>query len=233
MIASIHQPHFLPWLGYFNKVLHSDVFIWLHSVQFRKNYFQNRTRIKNGTDAPFWLTLPVHARLETQIEDVVIAEPRWRNRVQKTVEQFYGKTPYFRQCWPTLSAAITRAPDNLDGVNYQTFLALLQLLEVEHVRVMRAEELSVCANDPNKRLIEMCARVGADRYIAGKGGRNYVRVEEFERAGIAVIWQVFDPGKVVYSQPGNTFVPGLSVIDCLFNVGPEKTRTLIEGAWTP
>lgn len=233
MIVSIHQPHFLPWIGYFNKVLHSDAFVWLNYVQYRKNYFQNRTRLKNTDEEPLWLTLPVHAKHDMPIDQVIIADSRWRVRVCKTVEQCYRKTPYFAECWPALSAAIMQAPDSLDGANYQTFQAVLQLLEGHHVRIIRAEEITVNSDDPTGRLVDMCRFLGATRYIAGKGGHNYLRVEEFEKAGIAVDWQQFDPARVVYSQLGERFVPGLSVIDCIFNLGPAKAREVIQRAWTP
>lgn len=114
VIVSIHQPHFLPWIGYFNKVLQSDAFVWLNYVQYRKNYYQNRTKVKNANEELFWLTLPVHAKHDTVIDQVMIADSRWRVRISKTVEQCYRKAPYFAECWPTLSAAIMGAPDSLD-----------------------------------------------------------------------------------------------------------------------
>lgn len=233
VIVSIHQPHFLPWIGYFNKVLQSDAFVWLNYVQYRKNYYQNRTKVKNANEELLWLTLPVHAKHDTVIDQVMIADSRWRVRISKTVEQCYRKAPYFAECWPTLSAAIIGAPDSLDKANYQMFLALMQLLEVNQVRVIRAEEIPVASSDPTRRLVETCRYLGASRYIAGRGGHNYLRAEEFEKDGIAVIWQEFDPGRLVYPQLGAKFVPGLSVIDCIFNLGPAKARELILGAWTP
>jgi len=233
VIVSIHQPHFLPWIGYFNKVLQSDAFVWLNYVQYRKNYYQNRTKVKNVNEEPLWLTLPVHAKHDMTIDQVVIADSRWRARVCKTIEQCYRKASFFAECWPALSAAIMQAPDSLDGANYQTFRALLQLLNGKHVRVIRAEEIPAASSDPTGRLVEMCRFLEATRYIAGRGGHNYLRVEEFEKAGIAVAWQEFDPGRVVYAQSGAKFVPGLSVIDCIFNLGPAKARELIQGAWTP
>src|SRR4030065_2850677 len=123
MIVSIHQPHFLPWLGYFNKALRSDVFIWLHSVQYRKNYFQNRTSIKNVNEQPLWLTLPVHAKLGMNIDEVTIATLGWREKVFRTVEQCYRKTSYFTTCWPSIQTSIEEAHDSLDDVHWKIFTA--------------------------------------------------------------------------------------------------------------
>jgi len=233
MIVSIHQPHFLPWLGYFNKALRSDVFVWLHSVQYRKNNFQNRTSIKNVNEQPLWLTLPVHAKLETSIDEVTIATPEWREKIFKTVEQCYRKTPYFTTCWPAIRSSIEEAQDTLNDVNWKTFRVVLALMGVDTLRVERMANLAVTSSDPTIRLVEACKLVGATHYISGRGGHKYLRVEEFQKEGIEVVWQEFDPNRVVYKQAGKVFVPGLSVIDCLFNTGPEETRSLALNAWLP
>jgi hypothetical protein len=233
MIVSIHQPHFLPWLGYFNKALHSDVFVWLDSVQYRKNYFQNRTRITNSHGQPMWLTVRVHAKLGTPINHVSIADPRWRQKTLKTVEQNYSKTSYFSECWPLLSAAISGSPDCLNEINFRTFDTVLQLVGATGLRVVRSSEMEAEGADPTTRLVRMCAQFEASHYIAGRGGKNYLRAAEFEQHGIAVIWQEFDPHRVIYSQRSEPFVAGLSVIDCLFNEGPTRTKELILKAWRP
>ena len=233
MIASVHQPHFLPWISYVNKVLTSDVFVWLDTVQYRKNYFQNRTAIRTANGERSWLTLPVHAPFGTAIADVKLAEPGWRDRVRKTLEQNYGRAPFFQQCWPPILAALEEASDALVDVDCRSFEAVLRLLGAGEVRLLRASQLGVDAEDPTERLVAICRAVGTRRYIAGRGGRKYLRVDAFSRAGIEVVWQQCDPSSVVYPQPGPGFLPGLSVVDCLFNVGPAEARRLVELAWRP
>lgn len=233
MIVSIHQPHFFPWLGYFNKVLNSDVFVWLDSVQYRKNYFQNRTRIKCSDSRLQWLTVPVHAPLGTPISRVLIADPRWRIKFEKTIKQCYGKAPYFAAAWPKLMSAISCAPTNLEALNSLTFTAVMQLLGGKQPRLVRDEELAIISRDPTGRLVEICQRLEATHYIAGKGGRNYLRIEEFREKNIEVIWQHFDVTRVTYPQRSDSFVAGLSVLDCLFNVGPAETQRLVLNAWKP
>lgn len=233
MIVSIHQPHFLPWLGYFNKVLRSDTFVWLHSVQYRKNYFQNRTQIKNVNEQPLWLTVPVHARMGLKIDQVTVADPKWRNRICRTIEQCYRRAPYFAECWPVLEQCLLTATDTLDEINYRTFRVLLKLLNADAVTVKRSGDLPVGSNDPTRRLVDICDALGATAYIAGRGGRNYLRHEEFEKVGIKVLWQDFPAHQVKYSQIGNSFLAGLSVIDCVFNVGPRRAKELVIEAWAP
>jgi hypothetical protein len=232
MIASAHQPHFLPWLGYLNKVSNSDVFIWLDTVQYRKNYFQNRTQIMGADGITRWLTLPVHAHLDTPINEVKIADVHWKRRIAKTIEQLYSKAPHFAQCWPPLRDALDQASDDLNDANYRLFRVLLQQLEFSHVRVVQASELSVGATEPTERLAELCACVGADAYIAGKGGREYLRLEVFERWGIKVLWQRFDVTSAAYRREDDRVVEGLSVIEYLFHAGPQRTRQLTQQAWS-
>lgn len=233
MICSIHQPHFFPWLGYFNKVMNSNVFVWLHSVQYRKNYFQNRTRIKNNKDQPEWLTLPVHAHLGMAIDEILIGNPNWRTTIEKTILQNYQKTPFFNLCWPSIYGALESASELLEDVNYLTFKSILELMEVNNVQITKVNDLAIQETDPTLRLVKICELLGAKTYIAGKGGREYMKLDCFNSAGIKVIWQNFIPEKVVYQQQGRIFIPGLSVIDCLFNVGPERTRDLITTSWSP
>lgn len=232
MIVSVHQPHFLPWAGYFNKVLRSDVFVWLHNVQYRKNYYQNRTRIK-ANDQPLWLTLPVRAHLGMAIDEVSLAEPQWRKRVCRTIEQNYRKAPHFDDCWPAIAGALEASAELLEDVNYRTFSAVLKLLNADSVKIVRAGDLNGTSEDPTDRLVELCRTVGGTAYIAGRGGHNYLRVPAFEQSGLRVIWQEFNPLSIQYPQAGTSFLPGLSTVDCLFNLGPEKAREVVLGAWTP
>jgi hypothetical protein len=232
VIVSVHQPHFLPWLGYLNKAVKSDVFVWLHDVQYRKNYFQNRTRIRGESGQPLWLTLPVHARLASRIDEVTLADPAAPERLRRTVEQCYRKAPGFSECWPAIRDALTAPTDSLEAMNRRTFDAVLRLID-SPLRVVRVAELAIPAGDPTDRLVAICRALGASAYIAGKGGRHYLREETFARAGIAVIWQGFDPEAFPYRQTGPGFVPALSVLDCLLNLGAAETRRQIEEAWKP
>ncbi len=232
MIVSIHQPHFLPWLGYFNKVFHSDVFVWLHNVQYRKNYFQNRTKIKNPfDDKEVWLTVPVKASLSDSIDQVKIADAKWANKAMKTIEQFYRKAPYFDRYFEKLINTFDQSAD-LDAINYTTFSFLLKELEYPG-KVVRVEDLAVTTLDPNDRLIEICQKLGSSHYIAGKGGKNYLDEEKWTASGMKISWQAFNPEALHYDQLGKTFLPSLSIIDCLFNIGSNETRERIISAWKP
>jgi hypothetical protein len=230
MITSIHQPHFLPWMGYFNKIINSDVFVILNTVQYRPRYYQNRCKVKQG-DAWRWISIPVHSERITKIMNVTLVQDDWREHVQKSIEFEYGKTPYFRQYWTPICDAILKPAESLDDLNYNTLLVLLDLLGVKHVQVVRASEIPADSDDPTDRLVSLCNYFGTTCYISGRGGRDYMRIEAFEEAGIQIVYQDLDFNNVVYQQKGKTFVPGLSIVDAIFNIGPVETRQLCEQAW--
>ncbi|MFD2567777.1 WbqC family protein [Pseudotenacibaculum haliotis] len=230
MIVSAHQPHFLPWMGYFNKAAKSDVFVWLENVQFRKNYFQNRTKIKVG-EKEFWLTVPVKkASLETHIADIEIVRSKDYKKIAKTIVNTYSKAPFYADFFPEIENIINSDSNSLNEINYQLFMYLLKVLEIE-TQVIRSTELNLQNEDPNNRLVELCVKLNATDYIAGKGGANYMDESLFEENNVNILWQKFPVQDIQYSQRGNDFIMGLSVIDALFNIGAKKTRELIFTEW--
>jgi hypothetical protein len=231
MIVSIHQPHFLPWMGYMNKVMNSDKFVWLDTVQFRKNYFQNRTKIKSITGVTLWLTLPVHNHLGDLISDIRISESAWKKKIIGKIHANYSKAPYYSKYSDALYEVWAGCEsDSLADINLVTFMHLKELLNIQ-TDISLASEMQIQSSDPTGRLVEICRKLGATAYIAGRGGKDYMNLALFEKENIKVIWQDFDPGKVSYSQIGDGYVAGLSIIDCLFNVGQGAAENLTQRAW--
>jgi hypothetical protein len=230
LIVSAHQPHFLPWLGYFNKVAKSDVFVWLENVQFRKNYFQNRTKIKVGENE-FWLTVPVKkASLDTQIAAIEIDNSKAYKKIGKTLLNAYSKAPFFSEFFPEFQRLLESNGENLNALNFELFQYLISVLEIP-AKIERSSAFQLENEDPNDRLIEICSKLNATHYIAGKGGSNYMNRELFQNNNIEILWQQFPVGDIEYPQKGKNFIKGLSVIDALFHVGAEKTRELIFTEW--
>jgi hypothetical protein len=233
-IVSIHQPHFLPWLGYFNKIKNSDLFIVLDDVQFRKNYFQNRTQIKNTNSEFFWFSIPINkAPLETKINKITILEKHDLKKNIKQLEGFYQKTPFFKEYFPELKEIFEKKYTHLSVLNYDLLVWALKILSIETPLINSSEILSNAIDDPNERLIELCKQTNTTHYIAGKGGKNYMNENIFEANSIKIIWQEFDSSKIEYPQINGSFLPNLSFIDTLFNIGAEETKQLIETNWKP
>ncbi|MEQ6123918.1 WbqC family protein [Pseudotenacibaculum sp. MALMAid0570] len=230
MIVSAHQPHFLPWLGYFNKVAKSDVFVWLENVQFRKNYFQNRTKIKVGEDE-FWLTVPVKkASLETHIADIEVVKSKDYRKITKTIASTYSKTPHYIEFFADIENIINSDETSLNELNYNLFTYLLNTLDID-TQIIRSSELDLQSDDPNIRLVELCAKLKGTDYIAGKGGLNYMDESLFQEKSINILWQKFPVQDIQYQQRGENFIMGLSILDALFNIGADKTRELIFTEW--
>ena len=232
MIVSIHQPHFLPWMGYINKILRSDIFILLNTVQYRPRYYQNRAKIRRNNDA-IWISVPVHSERETKIQDVTIVQDQdWQKNITSNIENLYRKKTFFNKYWQPIKYSILKEANTLDVLDFNILTTLLELLDISHVKLFIASDLAVTTTDPTQRLVDLCIASGGTSYISGRGGRDYMEVNKFSEANINVIYQDLDFNSVVYSQGEELFVPGLSVIDAIFNIGPIDTRKIIENAWS-
>jgi hypothetical protein len=201
-------------------------------VQFRKNYFQNRVHIKTVGGEKAWLTVPVSFSFGESLSQVRISPGEWKKKVLGTIRQHYARSPFFNALYPGLNDIITSAGDLLDDVNYQLFLHLKSLLGFDLIKVHRASSMPPVAEDPTQRLVDICGHFATTHYLAGKGGTNYMDINLFKQAGITIIWQGFHENQPVYEQINGPFVSGLSVIDSLFNVGPEETARLIRQSWS-
>lgn len=230
-IVSAHQPHFLPWMGYFNKVIKSDVFVWLEDVQYRKNYFQNRTKVKSSS-GELWLSIPVKkAPLDTKILSIEIAQKKAVLKTAKTIRTYYSKAPYFKNYFQYFEDILSKEYILLNELNYDLFNSILKLLNIKTEVIRSVDILSEEFDSPNKRLLQICKSVKATHYIAGKGGKNYMNEQLFVENNINILWQDFSGGSIQYPQLHNEFIAGLSILDPLFNLGVEETLKLIQTPW--
>jgi hypothetical protein len=230
MKVAIHQPHYLPWLGYFAKWAAADRFIFLDTVQYEKNGWQNRNRVKTPA-GPRWLTVPVHAHLGTPIRDVTIDTTQpWRERHLRAIEQAYAKAPHLPPYYSALGAFYRTDWDRLAPLAVASASWLGQALGVA-TPVALASELGVEAagppDDATARLVALCRAVGADRYLAGQDGARYLDARQFAAAGIAVeVQRYVHP---VYAQLHGEFAPFLSTVDLLLTHGDEALAILCGG----
>jgi len=224
MLVSIHQPNYLPWPGFFHKWMLADAFIILDTVQFRKNDWQNRNRIKTA-NGPQWLTVPVHYHFPAIINEVDISQDPWLHKQLAAMEQSYAKAPYFQDYWDNIQSVLTQPWQKLSDMN----TALIRLLgEVVgcHAPLYLASEMQVENTDPTGRLIDLCRELGGSAYLAGIDGKKYMQGSQFSEADIDLWYQ--DVQAPVYHQLHGEFVSYLSVVDLLFNVGPEASKVIRE-----
>ncbi|HEV8614955.1 MAG TPA: WbqC family protein [Methylomirabilota bacterium] len=230
MKIAIHQPHYLPWLGYLAKWAAADVFVFLDTVQYEKNGWQNRNRI-NTPAGPRWLTVPVHARLGMPIGEVAIdaAQP-WRARHLRAIEDAYASAPYLDRHRAALARLYERPWERLAPLAIESarwLAAAAGIVTPAHV----ASSLDISALDPTDRLVALCRALGADTYLAGRDGAKYMDVGRFEAAGIEVLYQDYE--HPVYAQIHGEFAPFLSTLDLLLTHGDETLAILRRGdSWS-
>ena len=234
MKVAIHQPHYLPWLGYFAKWAAADLFVFLDTVQYEKNGWQNRNRIKTR-DGARWLTVPVKARLGTQIYDVAVdTSQAWSARHFAMIDGAYGEAPAWRRYREELQSFYRQGWDRLAPVAVASAEWLAGKLGVA-TPTRLASEISlpdVRPGDATARLVGLCRALGADTYLAGRDGATYMDLAQFTAAGIIVETQQYE--HPVYVQEHGEFVPFLSALDLLLMQGDEALGILREGStWSP
>jgi hypothetical protein len=226
MRLAIHQPEHLPWLGFLDKARRADRFVFLDTVAFKKNYFENRNRIRTPQGWA-WLTVPVllKGKFGQAFRDVEINnQARWQEVYFRTLRQNYSKAPFWKEYEPVLAETIQRRWDLLAEFN----LALIQFLFSGFgiaTPTVRASALTP-EGKKGELLLDICRRCGATVYYSGPSGRDYLDESIFTAAGIGVDYHAFTHPE--YRQQFPPFVPGMSGIDLLLNEGPQGFQRVVE-----
>ncbi len=236
MIVSIHQPHFLPWLGYFDRMRRADLFVVLDHVQFERQNYQNRVQIKTG-QGPRWLVVPVHQRsrsetiLEKQIDDHGRGRHHWAHRVYATIEHSYRGAPGFAAAAGELRGLLQRRWSRLIDLDLALIDWLRAALDIR-TPVLRSSELDVTGHKA-ELVLAICKATGASVFLAGLGAsRHYVDPDSFRRAGVEVEWQRFEHPRYPQRPMPGRFVEGVSALDLVLNCGPDAARILREAGAT-
>lgn len=229
MIITIHQPEHLPWLGLFNKIAKAEKFVILDSVQYEKNYFQNRNKIL-GTNGVQWIGIPVvnTKHMEGSIATTLIAtdpkNSKWKEKYLQTIKQSYGKYPYFEEVYPLLEKAINIDTPYFCEINIAIIKSFCDALDI-HPEYIRSKDLKVDGLK-SSLILDICKEVKADLYIAGPSGRDYLDMKSFEDAGIIVKFN--DYNHPTYPQKrSNEFIDHLSALDLFMNVGFKEAKLII------
>jgi len=225
MIVAVHQPQFLPWLGYFDKIDRADVFVLLDNVQFKKNEWQNRNKIKTAQGWQ-WLTVPVLYRYPEFINEVTINNRvNWQHKHKQALVSNYKKAPYFEMVTNMLGDIFSSPWEYISQLNSAVVKTTARALGID-TQIYIASELEEFPQDPDERLVAITKYFGAGTYLAGIGGKGYMNLETYKKNGIEVIFQDFK--HPVYQQLFGDFEPFMSSIDLLFNHG-DKSLTVLRG----
>lgn len=226
--VGIMQPTYLPWVGYFEMIAASDVFIFLDDVQFSKKSWQQRNRIK-GANGPFWLTIPVQQRNGPfqKIQEVRIDNATaWQKKHLKSIEIAYIKSPHLAIYLHALRAVYEQEWTFLADFNIALISMLMATLDI-HTPTIRSSSMGVTV-DGNEKIIELCRKVEADELYDTAGARVFIDDELFAQAGITVTYQ--DYAHPEYRQPHGDFVSHMSIIDLLLSEGGNSLSIIRSGA---
>ncbi len=225
MIVSAHQPNFAPWLGFFDKALHSDVMVLLDTVQFIKRGLQNRSRIKGADGAPRWLTVPVisKGRYDQLTRDVEIEESTdWRSVHLRTLQSVLARAPHRDELFELVEPVYARRDvHRLVDLNVALIRAVADRLGIA-TRLVLASELDL-EGSSTRLMVSLTEAVGGDVYLSGPTGRRYLEPELFDEAGLELRYHSFDAFE--YPQLHGPFEPGLSCVDYLANCGSTPWKT--------
>ncbi len=213
----------MPWLGYFDKIASVDHFVLLDTVQFKKNEWQNRNRIKSAQGSQ-WLTVPVSYQFPEKINQVTLQNKiAWQKKQQKTLQTNYGKAPFYDRIIESLDRVFTDSWETIADLNCYVVKELAQLLGIT-TPIHRASEMGEFPEGADQRIIAITRHFNSNTYLAGHGGKAYMDIETFRQAGITVRFQHYN--HPVYPQLYGAFIPFLSLLDLVFNCGPKSLAVL-------
>jgi hypothetical protein len=231
MNAVILQPSYIPWRGYFHQIFKADVFVFYDDVQYDKHGWRNRNRIRS-THGSMWLTVPVHAHGNISqgisVRDIEIDWNRaWNRKHWQTLQQSYGRAPYFSAYAEMLERFYTIEQRYLADFTIESTMALCRTLGISKTRFIRSSTLNV-AGERTGRLVSILQAVGCDHYISGPSAKEYLNERTLVDAGVTLEYMTYDYPE--YPQVATPFDPHVSILDLLFMTGPEAPKYIWGGS---
>lgn len=238
MIAAMMQPTFLPWAGYFAMIAACDTFVFLDDFQFQRNTYHHRNRLFVNAGQPGWVSVPVahskRADWPSLNEVRPLLERGFRSKVLRSLQYNYGRSAFFKIVFPPVAQLIERDWSSLADLNIALIRSLSSLLGF--VPTFARSSAVSSSGSRSRRVAELLRRIEATDYLAAAGAEEYMRADGvFPLADVSTSFQNYSP--VAYYQPHKSeFVPYLSVLDMMFQIGPEGARHCIiagSGPWRP
>jgi len=224
--VSIHQPGYLPWLGFFKKISSSDQFVFLDDVQFEKNGWHNRNKIRTS-DGWIWLTVPTKAKFGMNLNEIKIDNSiDWEKKHKRAIEINYSKTPYFKNYWDELESIFNKKHELLIEFNLELIKFIMKNLQIKTPTIF-SSELNIDGKS-SERILNICNKLKSKIYLSGKLGKDYLNLDDFTSNGIEVKFQ--DYKHPTYEQRFDPFLPNMATIDLLFNKGDQSSEILRESS---
>jgi hypothetical protein len=227
-VVAIHQPNFLPWLGYFDKLARADVFVLLDDAQFPKKGGNWTNRVRMSIDgSSTWMTVPVVRAFSgyRSIREMEIDESRpWRTKMSTAIAQAYSRADHFDETMPLVEELIQVDQSKLATYNENAIRRLADELGLTDTEIVRSSDLAV-TSQATQRLVDLVRAVGGTAYLAGGGAGGYQEDDLFADAGLGLVTQDFSAP--AYPQLVDPPTTGLSIVDALLNVGLGRTGELL------
>lgn len=226
MKAVIMQPTYLPWMGYFDLMDQSDVFVFLDNVQFSRQSWQQRNKIKTK-NGELWLSIPVIRKYPQEIKEVKINNSQpWQEDHLKAITFNYSKAEHFNEYIDSFRKIYSEKTENLINFTIPIILRIKDILGI-NCKIIRASELDAEGKKVDL-LIDICRKIGAEEYLSPLGSMEYIEENNlFKKENIKLEYHKFNHPK--YPQLWGEFIPYISVIDLLFNCGPDSMKCIKEG----
>ncbi len=229
-VCVISQPRFFPGLHYLHRMMVADIFVIFDTVQFTPRHEENRARLKTAA-GPRWLTAPMFQQSREQLilQTRVDTTQPWQRKAIRTLENLYGKAPYFQNYAPEIIPILEKPYDTLTDLDCASWGPALRRLGIT-CQFVRASDLPVSGKGP-RLLLDICKYLGVDTYLSGAFGKEYLDITEFTGEGVRVRFHEYR--YPVYPQRFGDFVPFLSYLDVLFNIDLDRERVLAGGRMVP
>jgi hypothetical protein len=217
----------MPWMGYFGMIDIADVFVFYDDVQFEKQSWQQRNRIKSS-NGELWLSIPIIRDFGQKINEVQINNAKdWRKKHWQSIYQSYAKASYFQQYQCEMEEIYNQEWKYISDLNIHIIRRLAELLGVHLPKFIKSSELENVTGQKTDRLFPILKQIDANEYITSPGTKDYLETVKFKDRGIKLYWYEFQ--HPIYPQNRGEFIPYLSTIDLLFNNGPEAINYIREG----
>lgn len=225
-VAVVHQPDFLPYLGFFDRLLHADIYVVLETAQYVSRGWMNRDKIKTPTGEK-WFTVGVKkAPQTTRIKDIFLfEEDSWKKNNLGLFHDNYRKAPFYHEIMPYIQKLYSVDYKMFWEFSFASIKMLIELFGID-IEIVFSSDLNPQGKN-NNMIVDIMNKLGVRTYLSGTGAADYYDSSVYEQAGIKVIWQDFK--HPVYPQQFGEFIPYLSSIDLLFNCGIEKSRKILRG----
>jgi hypothetical protein len=233
MKVIIHQPYFLPWMGYFSKMPYADYFMVLDNVSFSKGFYLDRTKYISNTGETKWLSIPIGNQTNRTINSIFVEDKFFLDKFLSTIYHSYRKADYFDNEWNKIEELINKSFKNnerLIDINLSLISEVSEMIGLKTPKLLMASEYSL-QQDKTQRIIELCNGINAKSIIIGDG--SSLKIHDWERIikeGIKVEIQNFYGKHPTYKQVRRQrlkFAKGISIIDAIFNTGVQETKLML------